>query len=1068
MFDPVTASLLQAAPPLPGLESDEIPQLLTQRYAELVSARLRGADDAPPQQVEWPLERIADTYELVASVIGDEALKKASAFVAATAHQILSRQALKIGRATTPPLHRDGVAPAVAAGILFLAAEQYADANEAASAMPIDRQEGIYEVGILAENLRDLCAGRLGTILERAARWRASARTAPSLEIRAMQALMESLITGVELLAGEVLSRSAPTGYGRFDSARRAFELVLEMSQAALKGPLAGLAPTYAGPRHLAALLLSASDALEPAALTRVPPPSGADNDFWLKWLQHRARKAPYVWPNHRQAIDLKFYETGKSAVMVLPTGAGKTTVSSLKIAGTLARRKKVVFLAPTHALVEQLTEDLQEMFPEDLLGSVVSSDFDLLMVSDATLKEIEVMTPERCLAMLSFAPEVFSDVGLLVFDECHLLSPQSGKIRRSLDGMLCLLSFNRAVPDADTLFLSAMLRDGQDFAEWIQNLTGRECIFVELLWKPSRQARGVVIFKEEELTAAKAKALAVQARLDSNAKRAKGLRSAAQRELMAQPWAIWGLQHNWLSQETQTAICSVTPVSEDIVHLTGELSGRWVRLKPNANHVAAKLAVAAAQRGLKTIVFVNTKADAVSAARDISSRLEVGTSASSAEEGRWEALELELGDLCHSLLRRSDSAVPHNSSMLRLERDLAERTFRRSDGAQVIVATPTLAQGLNLPAQLAILAGDKRASAEKKGRENLEAHELLNAAARAGRAGHLANGVVLLVPEPPIGFSESEPLTRGVVAKLQSIFPEDDRCVSISDPLEVILDRLMQGRVADRDVRYTINRMAAIQDTEHEPGVDAAFNLKKSLAAFTADKRAQQQEFESRLAALQTAVAGETKGDTHRSILSLSSQTGLPAGVLQRLRGRLEIEIGSLPTNVVSWTTWTVEWLSADAEAADLLLHDVARAIAGATGRNKDSAISREALNGLIPGIVAWLSGMPLSAIETQLGGDPNGGETQRVCPRARDLVGTVIPRGLSFIVGIVAHVVEELDPFDGQEDLDRGLIESLGSAVRRGFDSVDKLSFATERKHLFGRVQAHLAWSQEHRDWH
>ena len=47
-------------------------------------------------------------------------------------------------------------------------------------------------------------------------------------------------------------------------------------------------------------------------------------------------------------------------------------------------------------------------MFPKDILGSVVSSDFDLLFQTEAQLQEIEVMTPERCLAMLSFAPEPF------------------------------------------------------------------------------------------------------------------------------------------------------------------------------------------------------------------------------------------------------------------------------------------------------------------------------------------------------------------------------------------------------------------------------------------------------------------------------------------------------------------------------------------------------------------------------------------------------------------------------------------------------------------------------------
>jgi hypothetical protein len=235
-------------------------------------------------------------------------------------------------------------------------------------------------------------------------------------------------------------------------------------------------------------LLLAADKGIEEAALTRLPPPAGADRTFWSSWLQDRAKKFPFVWPNHRDAIAKGFHQIGKSAVVILPTGAGKTTASSLKIAGALARRKKVVFLAPTHALVEQLTEDLQEMFPKSLLGSVVSSDFDLLFLADTQFQEIEVMTPERCLAMLSFAPDAFSDVGLLVFDECHLLSPQSGKIRRALDGMLCILAFNRVVPGADMLFLSAMLKNGADFAAWIGDLTGRECVDVDLLWKPSRQ----------------------------------------------------------------------------------------------------------------------------------------------------------------------------------------------------------------------------------------------------------------------------------------------------------------------------------------------------------------------------------------------------------------------------------------------------------------------------------------------------------------------------------------------------------------------------------------------------
>src|SRR5690606_37042960 len=175
------------------------------------------------------------------------------------------------------------------------------------------------------------------------------------------------------------------------------------------------------------------------------------------------------------------------------------------------------------------------------------------------------------------------------------------------------------------------------------------------------------------------------------------------------------------------------------------------------------------------------------------------------------------------------------NSAMLRIGRDLAERMFKRPTGASIIVATPTLAQGLNLPAHIAILAGDKRSDANQKGRENLEAHEILNAAARAGRAGHLANGVVLLVPEPPISFAQDKGLARTVVDKLKSVLPVDDRCVVIHDPLEIVLDRLMQGHGSDPDVRYIVNRMTALHEADGSKKTVHLFDLRRSYGAFRA-----------------------------------------------------------------------------------------------------------------------------------------------------------------------------------------------------------------------------------------
>ncbi|PLW76430.1 DEAD/DEAH box helicase [Cohaesibacter celericrescens] len=1068
MFDAATANFLRSAPELPGLNPNELPAILTRHYAELASMRLRGAGvETGHEEDDWSLERIADTYELVASLQPEDSARAAAAFVAATAQQILARRQLVTNAEEELPsnIDRDRLDPSLAAAILFLASEQYADANEAAANIQTGRVGQIYEATILSEHIVDLAKGRLTQILERAARWRRPI-TYVDLDFRALAALLEALSTGIEMLAAQMLRVATPEQTGlRFDTPQNAFERVLAISSSAdgiVSDAPDGLIISYAGPYHLASLLLAVARSVPEASLLNTPVPSGSNSEVWEQWLRFRAAEFPYLWSNHRQAIDQEFHQTGVSSVVILPTGAGKTTVSSLKIAGVLARGKKVAFLAPTHALVDQLTEDLQEMFPSELLGSVVSSDFDLLMQEDAVFRDIEVMTPERCLAMLSFAADAFKDVGLLVFDECHLLSPETGKIRRALDAMLCVLGFSHVAPDADILFLSAMLKNGEELAQWLGELTGRKAVAVDLLWKPSRQARGVIIYDDSQLTESRNRALEVQAAENKKKKKeAKDLRAPAKRQLTANPYAIWGLQHNWLSLEESIAHCITTQLLERRVTLSGHIKYGSLQLTPNANQVAIDLAAAAAQHSLKTIVFVNTKRDAVSVANEVSDLLSQKVDISLDEQARWDALEAELGNLKHSLLSGPTSAVPHNSAMLRLERDIAERMFKRPNGAQVIVATPTLAQGLNLPAQLAILAGDKRADTVKGGREDLEAHEILNAAARAGRAGHLANGLVLLIPEPIISFKQGEPLDGNVVQKLQAVLPENDHCVTVADPLEIVLDRLMEGQAIDPDVSYTINRMAILRSMDEVSDATHLFDLRKSLGAFAAKRRKDAQAFDAKVETLRQAITGEEVEDVDQNVALLSSQSGLSAKLLIDLKLRITNDIGSLPTNVTDWLEWMIRWLQEDENARAAILGDIKARILSSCGKSKTAELQKEDLAVLKEALIAWVSGKPLREIEAILGGEPEADPaTKKACPRAREIVGTIIPRGISFAVGLIAHMVEDVDPFEQQSNLDRQLVECLGTAVRRGFNDVQMLFFSSERRELLSRVQIHEAW--------
>ncbi|RWL47624.1 MAG: DEAD/DEAH box helicase [Mesorhizobium sp.] len=1063
MFDPRTSQLLRSAPSLPDLDANQIPQLLTRHYAELVSARLKGENEEAERDDHWSLERIADAYEIIASIEESADLRRAAAFVAGTAQQIIARRSSDgTGEIPHSAVDRDSVDASVAAAILFLAAEQYADANEAGSAIPRGRNSR--EVRVLGDHIRDLTRGRLTSILQRAERWRGEESIRATIQNRALRVLAAALSEGIELLAANMMSAPIPASTPkRFGSAQQAFRRVIELAsyvdESATDRLEGELRTTYSGPAHLASLLLSAADAIEQAALTKLPPPSGADSQIWSKWLAFRANDMPFVWRNHREAIEEGFYQSGISAVLVLPTGAGKTTVSALKIAGTLARGKKVVFLAPTHALVEQLTEDLQAIFPREQFGLEVSGDFDSLLLDGTQLQDIEVMTPERCLAMVSFSALSFKNVGLLVFDECHLLSPQSRKIGRALDGMLCLLAFRAAAPEADMLFLSAMLKNGKEFADWIADLTKRPCKAVDLLWKPSRQARGVVVYKENDVSTSVRRARLRQRDLNiEEGRAAKNLRAAAERELTATPYVIWGLQHNWMAAPNSYAFTTIT---NDPIPLGGGFRNGSIWATPNANETAATISINANSSGLKTIVFVNTKADAVGTAQKIANDLAQVIPLNESESELWSALIEELGNAKHSVFVETNfSAVPHNSLMLRIERSLAERLFRRSDGARVIVATPTLAQGLNLPAHLAVLAGDKRAGEKQGEREDLEAHELLNAAARAGRAGHLANGVVILIPEPLIKFKAGTALSSSIKNKLSSVLPDDDRCVTIADPLEIVLDRIMDGNLNDREVKYTINRLAALTVSDAVPPDNM---MTRSFGAFLARQREDQTEYLRKVEELWRQASELVDDDPEAVVVLIASQSGLPLDLLERLRARLAAATGRLPTTIEGWLDWTIGWLKEDRSAREHLMRDVYSSALGAAGRTITSPVNGAVLDELAPGIKGWIQGKPLNEIERALGGNPDGkSKTAKMCPRARELIATFIPRGLSFIIGVVSRMAEELGVASRQGDLDEAMLKGLSAAVRRGFDTLEKLEYANNNKRIVGRVKLHRLYSE------
>lgn len=1047
MFDAQTAALMRSAPALAGVDPATLPQELTGVYAELVGLRLRAAElaDQPDYLAQLQrIERIATIYEALVDSGAEGHERRAAAFVAATAYQLLGRirPALQ-GRDDL--LMARAIDPRVSAPLLFLIAEQSPDAREAVGELAGPRLDDIHR-GALVESIKDLALERFEAILDRADRLAGLRPGADApFDERATQALYGLCWSGLVQMVARLLDRPrVTTAYQVFDTPRQVFVRVVELATRSLDLPESSglnITSSYAGPRHLARLLMHVSDGLEDAGVTNIPPPAGAGENSWKLWVRHRASSKPVLWPNHRAAVATDFLDIGKSAVLVLPTGAGKTTLSELKIASTLSAGKKVIFLVPTLALVDQLRDDLAESFPESLIDSVVSADGDLTaLIRGPQLKSIEVMTPERCLALLSFSETDLSDLGLLVFDECHLLSPDGGG-SRSVDAMLSLLHAIKRAPNADLLMLSAMLKNADEVADWLATITERPCISIHDPWKPSRQARGVVIYPKAQVDAANAVV-----------RRKKRLKKAYKApRLDAYPYALFGLQHAWLKTvATDTKLVRLSDAPIALGHGAGGAS-------PNANDVGAALAKNAAVAGLKTIMFVQQADHAPSTAKRLLGQLPSPSALTENENSLWVDAVAELGAESCSLFDPGAPAIPHNGDMIPLERRLAESVFKKVGGVNVIVATPTLAQGMNLPAQVAILAGTMRHNDE--GRKPLEVHEILNAAGRAGRAGHLANGTVLLIPEPVVQFDSNSVPEDEAFKMLKAVLPQNDQCVKIDDPLTPLLDSIQAGALSGAGVRYFLSRLRAGEG--EATAIDSAVDMiSRSFSGYQARQAKENSDFDKKLGALKTALVTATE-DTSAPVMQIAAFTGLAVEPLAAIAAKVEADIDALPSTVCGWMEWLVDFMITDRVSYASLFGPAVETVKAVTRGKKtggESSASEMAL--LKTALAAWLKGESFSQIEASLGVPAS---KIGVCKRTRDLINQIANRQLYMVAAAASEVIRQTLAAKEKVTANPAVLEILAYAIRRGLDSAEKVAFAYRTPNARSRVLLHRAFTEQ-----
>lgn len=236
----------------------------------------------------------------------------------------------------------------------------------------------------------------------------------------------------------------------------------------------------------------------------RVPrQPAGGEANDWPKLrelfialLLRRPKSEVDLWPSQIDAAK-RAVDQADDLVVSLPTSAGKTRIAELCILRCLAGGKRVVFITPLRALSAQTETTLQKTFGplgktvSALYGSIGVSGFDEDAIRES---DIVVATPEKLDFALRNDPSLLDDVGLLVFDEGHMIGLNEREVRYEVQIQRLLRR-----PDAHErriVCLSAILPNGDqldDFAGWLRR--DHPGGLIKHDWRPTRLRFGEVVW---------------------------------------------------------------------------------------------------------------------------------------------------------------------------------------------------------------------------------------------------------------------------------------------------------------------------------------------------------------------------------------------------------------------------------------------------------------------------------------------------------------------------------------------------------------------------------------------
>ncbi len=207
----------------------------------------------------------------------------------------------------------------------------------------------------------------------------------------------------------------------------------------------------------------------------------------------------------------------------------------------------------------------------------------------------------------------------------------------------------------------------------------------------------------------------------------------------------------DWLNARLVKTNWRPVPLREG-VYKTGLIhydNGKTEPVSQKTGNPTIDLVLHASAKGGQSIVFVQSRRKAVSIAKKIAGKhkwlnYDHKVSQEAAEKIMKTPEGTELSELLSSLV--SKGASFHHAGLSNQQRTIIEEAFRKQ-GVNTIVATPTLAAGVNLPARYVIV--DEYVRYEGGFRTPISVSEYKQLAGRAGRPGYDEVGMAVIVARP-------------------------------------------------------------------------------------------------------------------------------------------------------------------------------------------------------------------------------------------------------------------------------------------------------------------------------